>query len=94
MSLTQTQKDQISKLIQYRDDIENSIFHLEKIIKTYFPEEFEAAYQHWIPQIATALYDYDKWLPRGSQTLQDTINRLTDKATENKKSDHTTHKFI
>jgi flagellar biosynthesis chaperone FliJ len=76
MSLTNEQKHQLNRLIDYRDQITNSLFHIERIIKTYFPEEFEIAYQQWIPQITTALYDHDKWLPRGEQTLQNTIDRL------------------
>jgi len=85
MSFTQEQKDQLNKLVDYRDEIANSLFHIERILKTYFPEEFELAYQHYIPQIATALYEDKKWLPRGQFTMQQTINRLLDKA---ESSDH------
>lgn len=94
MSFTHEQKHQLNKLIDHRDEISGAIFHIERILKVYFPEEFDVAYQHWIPQIMTALYDHDKWLPRGEQTLQDTIDRLLDKSSETNKSDHTTHKFI
>lgn len=80
MSLTQEQKDQINKLIDYRDEITNGLFHIERILKHYFPEEFAVGYQHYIPQIATALYEDKKWLPRGQFTLQQTIDRLLDKA--------------
>lgn len=82
MSLTQAQKDQLNRLIDYRDEITHGLFHIERILKTYFPEEFDLAYQHWIPQITTALYEDNRWLPRGEQTMQDTINRLNDKATQ------------
>lgn len=82
MSLTQTQKDQINNLIDYRDEIVNSLFHIERILKTYFPEEFEVAYQHYIPQITTALYEDKRWLPRGKYTMQQTLNRLMDKSQE------------
>lgn len=82
MSLTQTQKDQINSLIDYRDEIVNSLFHIERILKIYFPEEFDVAYQHYIPQIMTALYEDKRWLPRGDYTLQQTINRLVDKSQE------------
>ena len=91
MSLTQTQRDQINCLIDYRDEIVNNLFHIERILKTYFPEEFEIAYQHYIPQITTALYEDKKWLQRGEHTLQQTINRLMDKAQE---TDQSIQKFI
>ena len=79
MSLTKEQKDQINNLVDYRDDIIDSLFHIERILKTYFPEEFDIAYQHWIPQISTALLNYEKWLPRGSQTMENTLSRILDK---------------
>lgn len=82
MSLTKEQKQQLNKIIDYRDDIANAVFHIERILKVYFPEEFDIAYQHWIPQIITALYEHDRWLPRGEQTLQDSIKRLLDKSQE------------
>jgi hypothetical protein len=82
MTLTNQQKYQLNKLIDHRDQITNSLFHIERIIKEYFPEEFDIAYQHWIPQITTALYEDKRWLPRGEQTLQHTINRLFDKNQE------------
>jgi hypothetical protein len=80
MSLTKEQKHQINKLIDYRDQIENSLFHIERILKEYFPEEFDVAYQHYIPQITTALYEDKKWLSRSNQNMQNTIDRLLDKA--------------
>ncbi len=80
MSFTDEQKNQLNKLKDYRDEIVESLFHIERILKIYFPEEFDVAYQHWIPQITTALYEDSKWLPRGSQTMQHTLNRLFDKA--------------
>ena len=80
MSFTQEQVDQLNKLIDHRDEITNALFHIERILKHYFPEEFDVAYQHWIPQITTALYEDKKWLPRGEFTMQQTINRLLDKS--------------
>lgn len=82
MSLTQVQKDQLNNMIDYRDRIVDSLFHIERILKHYFPEEFEVAYQHYIPQITTALYEDKKWLSRGEHTMQETINRLLDKSKE------------
>lgn len=83
MSFTQIQKDQLNKLIDYRDEITNSLFHIERILKQYFPEEFDVAYQHWMPQITTALYDDTRWLPRGDCTMQQCLNRLLDRLEEN-----------
>lgn len=80
MTFTEEQKHQFNSLIKYRDHIADSLFHIERIIKVYFPEEFDIAYQHWIPQITTALYEDKRWLSRGEQTMQHTINRLMDKS--------------
>lgn len=79
MSFTQEQKDQFNRLIDYRDSITSSLFQIERILKDYFPEEFDTAYQHWIPQIITAINNDDRWLPRGEQTMQHSIERLVDK---------------
>lgn len=79
MSLDYRQKLQLDELIGYRDQIVNNLYHIERILKQYFPEEFNIAYQHWIPQITTALYEEKKWLNRGEQTMQHTINRIVDK---------------
>jgi hypothetical protein len=92
VSLTSEQKYQLNKLMDYRDQIENSLFHIERIIKVYFPEEFDIAYQHWIPQITTSLFEDKRWLPRGEQTMQHSINRLLDKAQE--QSSQTVSKFL
>jgi hypothetical protein len=79
---SEDQKQQFNRIMDYRDEISGSMFHIERILKTYFPDEFEAAYQHWIPQILTALDNDVKWLPRGQMTLQDTIDRILDKIKE------------
>lgn len=76
--MNQEQKDQLNSLMDYRDSIYNSMFHIERILKTYFPEQYADAYQHWIPQILTALDSSVKWLPRGQVTFQDTIDRIKD----------------
>lgn len=79
MPLTQEQRDQINRLIDYRDEMVNSLFHIERILKTYFPEEFERAIQFYLPQITTALYEDKKWLSRGEYSLQNTIDNLMDR---------------
>jgi hypothetical protein len=79
MSLTQEQKDQINSLLDNRDKIVDSLYHIERILKTYFPEEFERAIQFYLPQITTALYEDKKWLSRGEYSLQNTIDNLIER---------------
>lgn len=79
MSLTDEQKYQLNKLTDHRDQIVESLFDIEQILKTYFPEEFERAIQFYIPQITTALYETKKWLSRGEYSLQDTIDNLQER---------------
>lgn len=86
MSLSDEQKVQIEKLIDYRDNIVDTLANIQHILKHYFPEEFELAYQHYIPQITTALYDEKRWLSRGVYSMQDTINNLLDKAKDDNNS--------
>lgn len=82
MSLNKSQKDQLLILSKYIENISKDIFSIGEILKEYFPEEYESAYQHWIPQIVTALYEHDKWLPRGQLTMRDTLDRIVDKAND------------
>jgi hypothetical protein len=79
MSLTQEQKDQVNNLLDSRDKIVDSLFHIERILKIYFPEEFERAIQFYLPQITTALYEDKKWLSRGEYSLQNTIDNLLER---------------
>ncbi len=79
MSLTNTQKHQINKLIDYRDEISGALFHIERILKEYFPEEYNKAIQFYIPQISTALHEEKKWLSRGEYSLQNTIDSLLER---------------
>lgn len=83
MSLTNEQKHQLNKLFDYRDQMVDGLFHIEHILKIYFPEEFDVAYQHWIPQITTALYEHRKWLSRGPYSMQHTLDKLSDKTDDN-----------
>ena len=79
MNLTQEQRDQINSLIDCRDEMSKELFHIERILKTYFPEEFERAIQFYLPQITTALYEDKKWLSRGEYSLQNTIDNLLER---------------
>lgn len=68
----------VDRLLELRGAINTNLLEIEDIIKSYFPKQYENSYQHWIPQIITALYNDTKWLPRGELTLQDTINQIID----------------
>lgn len=93
MSLTNEQRHQINKLIDHRDQIVDALFHIERILKTYFPEEFERAIQFYLPQITTALYEDKKWLSRGEYSLQNTIDNLLERCKSINK-DNSINKFL
>lgn len=94
MSLTPEQRDQINRLIDYRDEMVGSLFHIESILKTYFPEEFERAIQFYLPQITTALYEDRKWLNRGEYSLQNTIDNLIERCKMVDSSDKNIKKYL
>jgi hypothetical protein len=81
MSLVPKQQEQLEKLLEHRDSIVSHLYQIEHILKEYFPEQFELAYQHWIPQISTALYEQNKWLPRGQYSMQNTLDVIKDSDT-------------
>ena len=94
MNLTQEQRDQINSLIDYRDEMAASLFHIERILKTYFPEEFERAIQFYLPQITTALYEDKKWLSRGEYSLQNTIDNLLERCKMIDSGDKNINKYL
>ncbi len=71
-------QDKVNDLLDCREEIAQSLKKIDAILQINFPKEYTDAYQHWIPQILTALYNDLKWLPRGQVTLQDTIDRIKD----------------
>jgi hypothetical protein len=73
----------ISELEKYRENIENNLAEIEAILQIYFSEEFAIAYQHWIPQIKTALKNNTKWLDRGQYSMQYTLDRIFDNMMDN-----------
>lgn len=75
--------ESLSKLYNAREDIENKLAEIEAILQAHFAEEFSTAYQHWIPQIKTALKDNLKYLPRGEYSMDYTLYRIEDKLFEN-----------
>jgi hypothetical protein len=71
-------QSKVDDLLDLREEITQSIQKIDFILRTYFPDQYTDAYQHWIPQVLTALYNELQWLPRGQMTLQDTIDRIKD----------------
>jgi hypothetical protein len=72
----------------------NSLFHIERILKTYFPEEFERAIQFYLPQITTALYEDKKWLSRGEYSLQNTIDNISERCKSSDNCSNSIQKYI
>lgn len=75
-------QDALNNLYNYREKIEDALAEIEAIIQAYFPEEYNLCYQHWIPQIKTALRKNTKWLPRGEYSMDYTLNHILDKLVE------------
>lgn len=75
-------KNQINKLIYYRETIIDNLANIQQILMNDFPKEYEIAYQFWIPQIVTALYEHNNWLQRGEKNMQQTIDRLMNSITD------------
>lgn len=76
--MTEKRKSALYELMSERDKIEDCLTNIENILKENFIEEFDLAYQHWIPQIYTALKRTDHWLSRGEFCMQDTISHIKD----------------
>ena len=76
MNLNSNEKVAVEKLYKCRESIIQNIEEIQSILKEYFPEEFNIAYQFWIPQIITALYNDSRWLDRGDRNMQQCIDRL------------------
>lgn len=68
----------IEDLLDAREEISKSLQKITTVLQIHFPKHYIDAYQHWIPQILTALHNDVKWLPRGQTNFQDTIDRIKD----------------
>lgn len=75
----QHKRHKFEQIIAYRNLIKDSIQRMLLILREEFPDEYDMAYQHWVPQILTALEKDSKWLQRGEYSLQDTIKSILDK---------------
>jgi len=76
--MTEKRKSALYELMSERDKIEDCLTNIENILKENFIEQFDLAYQHWIPQIHTALKRTDNWLSRGQFCMDDTISHIKD----------------
>lgn len=65
-------------LLSHKTNIADSVQHIERLLKDNFPEYYDNAYQHWIPQILTAIDNHNIWLSRGNYNMRDTINSILD----------------
>jgi len=73
-----SKQDGLEKLLDYRNQIEQILTNIDAILQIDFSDEYGVAYQHWMPQIITALRDNTKWLSRGQYSMDYTINRIND----------------
>lgn len=78
----QSKTQALSDLYKYREKIEDYLAEIESILRVHFTDQYYIAYQHWIPQIKTALRDDIKWLPRGQYSMDYTIEQIMDKISE------------
>lgn len=89
---SQEKIDALNQLLFHREKIEEHLKEIESILMTKFTDEYSVAYQHWIPQIKTALRENTKWLSRSDYSMDYTVNRITDKMIDTK--DKGVFKFI
>ncbi len=78
------------QLIEKAEQIEELVWQMLDIIKQDFPDQYDNAYQHWTPQILTALFDYPHWLKRGEFNFNNTLKAIKD----NESNDKTLTKFL
>jgi hypothetical protein len=92
MSEYKNKIDALNKLYSIRETIENNLAELDAIIQVYFHEEYSISYQHWMPQIKTALRDNIKFLPRGTYSMDYVLRHIEDKLFHTPKE--SIHKYI
>jgi hypothetical protein len=77
--LDKNKTEALNSLYIYRESIEDILAEIEAILRVHYPDELSVAYQHWLPQIKTALRDNTKWLPRGQYSMDYTLTHIEDK---------------
>ena len=80
-----TKEEALNNLLSHREKIEDILAEIEAILMVYFEKEYPLAYQHWLPQIKTALRDNLKYLSRGDYTMDYTIKHILDSVIDNHK---------
>lgn len=83
MSLSDKHKEALIQLYQHRETIEHILAEIESILMVYFEQQYPVSYQHWIPQIKTALRDNTKWLSRGEYSMDHILKDIEDKIIDN-----------
>jgi len=78
MTLKDKQKEALNNLYQKREEIEYCLAEIESILAVHFENQFAISYQHWLPQIKTALRDDTKWLSRGQYSMDYTLKIIQD----------------
>lgn len=89
---SRSKTEALSDLYRFREKIEDYLAEIESILRVHFPDQYDVSYQHWIPQIKTALRDNTKWLPRGQYSMDYVIAQLVDKIIE--RNDKGVSKYI
>jgi len=74
-----SKQDSLNKLLDYRNQIEQILTNIDAVMMVDFSDEYSVAYEHWLPQIKTALRDNTRWLSRGPYSMDYTIKRIDDK---------------
>lgn len=74
-----SKQDGLNKLLDYRNQIEQILTNIDAVMQLDFSDEYSVAYEHWLPQIKTALRDNTRWLSRGQYSMDYTIKRIDDK---------------
>lgn len=73
-----SKQESLNKLLEYRDKIEQILTDIDAVLQLDFSQEYSVAYQHWVPQIKTALRDDTRWLSRGEYSMDYTLKRIAD----------------
>lgn len=92
--MNEESKTALSNIMDHKESIKQHVLEIGSLLKEFFPKEYEFAYQHYIPQILTALNEDDRWLPRGSYTIQNTVDNLKDRLYLSKETDKGIKKYI
>ena len=85
---------QYYRLIDYQENMLVSLTQIEKILKEKFPDQYSLAYQHWIPQIKTAITSDDRWLARTDYNFDYTLKKIEEANEHQEKQSDTTKRYL